>query len=208
MSGPVDEVGLVLYHQLLVVPQAEHTNMTKGQVIVLLQKQNRDSFLFSRPKDYTTGTTFELLPATGGFQFQPQPRQQRITSIEQWTSCVSSLYVTLPGDERHPGRVLELLKYMDMVGGGAARNNGGYGWRDYEVQFSSPSGTKTRPIMGEHRCRALAVVSCWRRAEELFLFTHFKVACNARRRRSENSEIPVSLAPMAGDFNDIEVGGI
>ena len=28
--------------------------------------------------------------------------------------------------ERHPGRAVELLKYMDMVRG-AARNNGGYG---------------------------------------------------------------------------------
>ncbi|XP_041458590.1 uncharacterized protein LOC121410509 isoform X2 [Lytechinus variegatus] len=97
--------------------------------LVLLQKQTRNSFLTN---NIGPGTTFQLMPSASGFQLQPQTnaRQQRITSIEQWTS-VFLVYISIYL-ERHPGR--ELLKYMDMVRG-AARNNGGYGWRDYDVQF-------------------------------------------------------------------------
>ena len=99
--------------------------------LVLLQKQTRSSFFTN---NIGPGTTLQLTPSASGFQLQHQTnvRQQRITSIEQWTS-VFLVYISIYL-ERHPGRALELLKYMDMVRG-AARNNGGYGWRDYDVQF-------------------------------------------------------------------------
>ena len=80
------------------------------------------------------GATFSLRPSEFGmgFQIQPQTKNRKIVSVEQWTSAFlvfASIYM-----EKHmePGR--ELMKYMDLVRH-AARAFGGYGWREYDVQF-------------------------------------------------------------------------
>nr|XP_054764966.1 uncharacterized protein LOC129271721 [Lytechinus pictus] len=67
-----------------------------------------------------------------GLQLQPQTKNRKIVSVEQWTSvflCYTSIYM-----EKHVERGRELMKYMDLIRH-AARAFAGYGWRDYDTQF-------------------------------------------------------------------------
>ena len=68
----------------------------------------------------------------GQFVLKESKPQQRITSINSWTSAFfvyTAVYLSA-----HPSRTQELLKYGQIIRMAAARVPG-YGWRDYDIQF-------------------------------------------------------------------------
>jgi hypothetical protein len=70
--------------------------------------------------------------ASGQISFKEARQSRRITSIHGWTSAFfvfCAIYL-----RAHPSRTQELLKYGYLVRE-AASKFGGWGWRDYDVQF-------------------------------------------------------------------------
>jgi hypothetical protein len=70
--------------------------------------------------------------ASGQISFKEARQSRRITSIHGWTSAFfvfCAIYL-----RAHPSRTQELLKYGYLVRE-AASKFGGWGWRDYDIQF-------------------------------------------------------------------------
>ncbi|CAG2232652.1 unnamed protein product [Mytilus edulis] len=81
----------------------------------------------------TQQATQKLVFRGGEFIVQTENMQNKIGSIDQWTSAFIifvSVYCTV-----HSGRLQELLKYMSVVRLGAKRNPNNLGWKLYDEQF-------------------------------------------------------------------------
>ncbi|CAG2258146.1 unnamed protein product [Mytilus edulis] len=81
----------------------------------------------------TQQATQKLVFRGGEFIVQTENLQNKIGSIDQWTSAFIifvSVYCTV-----HSGRLQELLKYMSVVRLGAKRNPNNLGWKLYDEQF-------------------------------------------------------------------------
>ncbi|VDH91302.1 Hypothetical predicted protein [Mytilus galloprovincialis] len=81
----------------------------------------------------TQQATQKLVFRGGEFIVQTENLQNKIGSIDQWTSAFIifvSVYCTV-----HSGRLQELLKYMSVVRLGAKKNPNNLGWKLYDEQF-------------------------------------------------------------------------
>lgn len=107
------------------VGQAIKEKIWKGEFIEL------SSLLPSNPRNYETGIGTLSLSPSGVVTCMP-PKQNHISSIEQWTDAFIvfiSIFCI-----RHPVKVPELLKYMSIVRDAAKKFPGG-GWIEYDQQF-------------------------------------------------------------------------
>lgn len=109
------------------LPQALKDKIRKGEFVEfgLLVDQKVDNF--QPPGGFSLG-----LNATGQIVVNQSRPQHRITTIHAWTNAFfvfTAIYL-----RSHPQRAQELLKYGHLLRTAASRF-GGWGWRDYDIQF-------------------------------------------------------------------------